>query len=68
VNVVDVNIAYYCQDFKYGAWKNAEVSMLKLSVKVKVALEQVMKTQRGSRGLAVHFNLYPANVENWVSS
>jgi hypothetical protein len=50
VNPVDVNIAYYCQDFKYGAWKNAELSMLKLSVKVKVALEQAVKTQRGWGG------------------
>jgi len=59
VNAVDVNIAYYCQDLKYSAWKNAELSMLKLSVKVNVALEQSMKTQRGSRGAAVHFNIGP---------
>jgi hypothetical protein len=59
VNAVDVNIANYCQDLKYSAWKNAERSMLKLSVKIKAALEQAMKTQRGSRGIAVHFDFGP---------
>jgi hypothetical protein len=59
VNAVDVNIAYYYQDIKYIAWKNGELSMLKLSLKVKVALEQAMKTQRGSRSIAVHFNFCP---------
>jgi hypothetical protein len=59
VNAVNVNIAYYCKDLKHSAWKNAELSMLKLTVKVKVAPEQAMKTQRGRKGIAVHFNFGP---------
>jgi len=59
VKAVDGSIAYYCQDLKHSAWKNAEFTMLKLSVKGKVVLEQAMKTQRGSRGIAVHCNFGP---------
>jgi len=59
VNAVDGNIAYYCLYIKHSAWENAEFPMLKLSVKVKFALEQAMKTQRGSRGIAVHCNFGP---------
>ena len=33
--------------------------MLKLSVKVKVARKQAVKTQMGSRSIAVHFNFGP---------
>jgi hypothetical protein len=49
VNAAEGNIAYYCQDLKYSAWKNAELSMFKLLVKMKVALGQAMKTQRGNK-------------------
>ena len=59
VNAVDGNIAYYFQGLKYSAWKDAEFPMLKLSVKVKVALQQAIKTQKGNRGIAVHCNFGP---------
>jgi hypothetical protein len=59
VNAAEGNIGCFCQDLKYSAWKNAELWMLKLSVKVKVVLGQAMKTQSGSRGRAVPLNFGP---------
>jgi hypothetical protein len=36
-------------------WKNTFFSVVKVKVKVKFSLEQAMKAQRGSRGIALLF-------------